>query len=149
MQDLPFNALKVSKKYNVYLLFKAIWKIIYTLKLELPQLRINVRLTDGLKCKNHLSEVKEVEYYSCSYCKAVLPKKYLKRHAKVCPKRSLNKEKSQNKFDYVSRSHSVISCNANITNTISKLNIRKQVKVEFLFLFYIADIHYFDIMICI
>lgn len=66
-----------------------------------------------------------IEYYPCAKCKGVFDKKYLRRHDKNCIVRFNNKQST--KTNAVSQSQTMISCAIDVTDTISKLNVKEQV----------------------
>lgn len=67
----------------------------------------------------------DVEYYPCAHCKGVFDKKYLRRHAKNCIARYHHTK--QIKTNHISQSQTTIACAMDVTNTISKLNVKEQV----------------------
>lgn len=72
----------------------------------------------------------KLQFFPCAYCKGLFQKKYLKRHAKKCISR--NAEQTANKNNYVSNSQTLVACAMDITDTISKLNVKEQVGVNLL-----------------
>lgn len=75
--------------------------------------------------QNNTHVESDKEYYPCANCKGVFDKKYLRRHAKKCIAQSDNRK--QIKINYISQSQSKIACAMDITQTISKLNVKEQV----------------------
>lgn len=69
---------------------------------------------------------KEEVYYPCAYCKGLYARKYLKRHSKNC---LVGAKVTNFGRNHISASQTVSACAMDTTNTISKLNIKKQVSL--------------------
>lgn len=65
-------------------------------------------------------------YYPCAYCKGLYIREYLKRHSRHCPVKA--KDTTFRKC-HISASQTVSACAMDTTNTISKLNVKKQVSL--------------------
>lgn len=77
--------------------------------------------------RQHNTDLEDnIEYYPCANCKGVFGKKYLRRHAKKCIAKHDNKK--QTKTNSISQSQTTIACAMDTTDTISKLNVKEQVR---------------------
>lgn len=77
-------------------------------------------------CRQIMEELtKDDDYYPCIHCKGLFKRKYLKRHAKVC--RHQGAESKSNRVDHLSTSHTLMACSSDLTDTISKMNVKYQV----------------------
>ncbi|XP_031331868.1 uncharacterized protein LOC116162391 [Photinus pyralis] len=72
-------------------------------------------------------EPEHPQYYPCFLCKGIFLKRYLKRHAKVCPLKSVRNADSNTRRDHVSASQTVVACASDPTNTLSTLRVKNQV----------------------
>lgn len=83
---------------------------------------------DGkIRPKKQLTEPTETEYYPCIYCNAIFSKCYLNRHVKKCiGNREPNKH---TKANVISSSQTKVACALDPTDVISKLAIRKEVRI--------------------
>lgn len=68
-------------------------------------------------------------FYPCVYCKGLFKKEYLGRHTKscVCKKTVEAVTLKKCRLNYISESQTLIACASDITNVISKLNVKQQV----------------------
>jgi hypothetical protein len=69
------------------------------------------------------------EYYPCIYCKGLFKKQYLRRHAKKSISKPNTSEQIRSRMDHVSNSQTFVACASDPTDTISKLNVKCQVRV--------------------
>lgn len=69
------------------------------------------------------------DYYPCIYCKGIFRRIYLKRHAKVCIRKPETEEKAGIRMNYISKSQTIVACASDPTDTISKLNVKHQVRI--------------------
>lgn len=74
------------------------------------------RSSDNIKC------------YPCVYCKGVFAKAYLNWHSKKCiMQEQVYANENPNRKNQLSLSHTVTACAMDITDTLSKLNVKTQV----------------------
>lgn len=68
------------------------------------------------------------KYYPCAYCKGLFLRSYLKRHSKSCKSQETDTICNKTvRISHLSNSQTVIACASDPTDTISKLNVKKQV----------------------
>nr|CAI5827408.1 unnamed protein product [Callosobruchus analis] len=83
-------------------------------------------LKGAIRPKKQRTEDTNVEYYPCIYCKALFSKKYLNRHAKICPVKN-NSTTAYGKSSQITLSQTAVACALDPNDVISKLNIKEQV----------------------
>nr|CAI5833329.1 unnamed protein product [Callosobruchus analis] len=83
-------------------------------------------LKGAIRPKKQYTEDTNVEYYPCIYCKALFSKKYLNRHAKICPVKN-NSTTAYGKSSQITLSQTAVACALDPNDVISKLNIKEQV----------------------
>jgi hypothetical protein len=69
------------------------------------------------------------EYHPCIYCKGLFRKQYLRRHAKKCISKPNTSGQIRSRMDHVSNSQIFVTSASDPTDTISKLNVKCQVRV--------------------
>nr|CAI5831886.1 unnamed protein product [Callosobruchus analis] len=83
-------------------------------------------LKGAIRPKKQRTEDTNVEYYPCIYCKELFSKKYLNRHAKICPVKN-NSTTAYGESSQITLSQTAVACALNPNDVISKLNIKEQV----------------------
>ncbi|KAG5863329.1 hypothetical protein JTB14_004960 [Gonioctena quinquepunctata] len=83
-------------------------------------------LKGTIRPKKQRTEDNNMEYYPCIYCKVLYSKRYLYRHAKICPikKKSTG---SNTKSQHIALSQTAVACALDTADVISKLHIKEQV----------------------
>ncbi|KAG5865458.1 hypothetical protein JTB14_034317 [Gonioctena quinquepunctata] len=83
-------------------------------------------LKGTIRPKKQRTEDNNMEYYPCIYCKVLYSKRYLYRHAKICPikKKSTG---SNTKSQHIALSQTAVACALDTADVISKLHIKEQI----------------------
>ncbi|KAG5863321.1 hypothetical protein JTB14_025935 [Gonioctena quinquepunctata] len=82
---------------------------------------------EGTICpKKQRTEDNNMEYYPCIYCKVLYSKRYLYRHAKICPIKQKSTG-SNTKSQHIALSQTAVACALDTADVISKLHIKEQV----------------------
>lgn len=70
------------------------------------------------------------KYFPCAYCKGLFLEGYLKRHAKLCTSQKTDHISNKTlRINHLSNSQTAIACASDPTDTISKLNVKNQVRL--------------------